>query len=190
VPSQTQQEEVGLYSGNVSKGGVYPFGTYEGSPIEWIVLDVRQEREGEKTTRKALILSKYCLAQRPYHNVRDPITWEQCILRTWLNQEFITTFTDTEKEKILEDTVVNKHNSKYGTPGGNDTPDKIFLLSLDEVQEYLPTDEMRKTTFLPKGEDKEAQWAWWWLRSPGIQSGRRRTRARRRQRLRKRLRCR
>ena len=48
----------------------------------------------------------------------------------------------------------------YGTAGGNDTEDNIFLLSIDEANKYFKSDDERIANY-----DGEA--AWWWLRSPG-----------------------
>lgn len=57
--------------------------------------------------------------------------------------------------------VTNADNKEYGIPGGNDTTDKIFLLSIDEVNKYFPSNNERKAT-LPSGTS-----CCWWLRSPG-----------------------
>ena len=55
---------------------------------------------------------------------------------------------------IIKTHIVNKDNEEYGTSGGNDTDDYIFLLSLDEVKLYY------------KNVCKERSYGWW-LRSPG-----------------------
>ncbi|MDR2436733.1 MAG: DUF6273 domain-containing protein, partial [Endomicrobium sp.] len=47
----------------------------------------------------------------------------------------------------------------YKTAGGEDTTDKIFLLSIDEANEYFGSDQERIAKYNGKG-------AWWWLRSP------------------------
>ena len=48
----------------------------------------------------------------------------------------------------------NEDNARYGTPGGNDTEDRVFLLSVREAEEWLSKIERRN------GD-------WWWLRSSG-----------------------
>ena len=64
------------------------------------------------------------------------VTWEKSSLRAWLNKKFINTaFSDEEKEKINITEIVNQDNPVYGIEGGNNTFDKIFLLSLSEVSE-------------------------------------------------------
>jgi len=53
------------------------------------------------------------------------------------------------------------YNPDSDTYGGNDTKDKIFLLSIDEISQYFPDDSTRiaYTTY------RNA--SWWWLRAPG-----------------------
>lgn len=65
-------------------------------------------------------------------------------MRQWLNNEFFkTAFKTFEKELIVETKVSNPDNAGFGTKGGNDTRDKIFLLSLDEVNRYFASDDER-----------------------------------------------
>lgn len=117
------------------------FGSYEQDnntengmeAIEWIVL---AEKDG-----KLLLLSKYGLDCQQYHEIETDITWENCTLRTWLNNDFYNTaFTEEQKNVILETTLTNPDNSVAGIEGGNDTTDKIFLLSIDEAYEYFGED--------------------------------------------------
>lgn len=109
--------------------------------------------------------------RQPYNENYEDITWEESSLRTWLNGEFINrAFSDEEKENINITEIVNQDDPDYGTEGGNNTSDKIFLLSLSEVSEQQDgekygflDDRMRaceNSTF------SEA-FSWWWLRSPG-----------------------
>lgn len=42
-------------------------------------------------------------------------------------------FSGGEQGAIVEQTAVNEDNPKYVTEGGNDTRDKVFLLSIGEV---------------------------------------------------------
>ncbi len=64
------------------------------SPIEWLVLD---EDESE-----ILLMTKKCIDEIPYNEHIDNVTWENCSLRQWLNNEFFNTaFTDEEKASII-----------------------------------------------------------------------------------------
>lgn len=166
-------------------GDTVLFGSYrqeygEGSrreAIEWLVLD--------KQCGKLLLLSKYALEAKPYHNESKAVTWETCTLRSWLNRRFYhTAFQPAEQERILTARVRNEDNGKHGTDGGNDTEDKIFLLSTGEVRDYFGTepeaeDPVRrvKVTAYARAQggycQSDGEYAgngWWWLRSPGSDS--------------------
>ena len=123
-------------------GDYVTFGTYEqdnnqtngAEAIEWQVLD---KKEG-----KVLLLSKYSLDAKPYHEKWESVTWETCTLRSWLNKEFYTTaFNSKEQKYITETYVVNRNNLKHNTIAGENTYDKIFLLSIDEVTTYFNSDQ-------------------------------------------------
>ena len=160
-------------------GDIVVFGTYEQDndtsngqeDIEWLVL--------AKEDNKILVISKYALDTQPYNEEYTDVTWETCTLHDWLNEAFINeAFSSTEKALILETTVTADKNPRYSTDPGNDTTDKIFLLSIDEANEYLNSDAERMCapTAYAKAQgastsskfkvDGEAS-CWWWLRSPG-----------------------
>jgi hypothetical protein len=105
-------------------GSLVAFGDYE-----WRVLAVENG--------KALIITDKIIDFRAYHNTYEPITWADCDLRAYLNGEFYNGFSANDKAKIAETRNVNKDNQWYGTPGGADTTDKIFLLSLEEAAKYF-----------------------------------------------------
>ena len=42
-----------------------------------------------------------------------------------------------EQKKIVDTLVRTENNSIWGTDGGNDTKDKVFLLSIEEVEEVF-----------------------------------------------------
>ena len=135
-------------------------------PIEWIVM----KNEGNQV----LLLSKYVLDVKPYNNEEwEAVTWQTSDIRQWLNNEFYTTaFNKSEKAKIQTSLIKNEDNSEHGTSGGNDTEDKVFLLSEKEAETLFSNDDERiakATGYAEKSgvyvnEKKEAVW---WLRSPG-----------------------
>lgn len=149
------------YVGNTSidQMDYVTFGLDENSkPIEWIVL--------EKSNNKALLLSKYVLTSHRYNDKNVSITWENCTMRKWLNSEYINTiFSKKEQGSIITTDVINNDNVQYGTNGGNNTKDKLFLLSIDEVKKYFSTDNQRVAT------DKGGSSKYWGLRSPGNNRG-------------------
>ncbi|MBP5781130.1 MAG: hypothetical protein J6X34_07845 [Clostridia bacterium] len=100
-----------------------------------------------------MLLSKYGLDCQPFNKDHTSATWENCSLRAWLNDEFINTaFSDTEKAWISLTSLANPDNPEEGTSGGNDTADKVFILSLDEAVnteygfsgEYGTADKLRQ----------------------------------------------
>ncbi len=146
--------------------GAYPFDA-DGTkwPIKWLVL----KRKG----KKALLLSAYGLDAKRYSEKWEDVTWETCTLRKWLNEEFYqAAFSDEEKKQIELTNNKNADNPNYHTPGGSDTEDKIFLLSIDEVKESLAEKFDRKTAPTPYAVKQGAINGYngnccWWLRSPG-----------------------
>ena len=74
------------------------------------------------------------LDKRQYHTTDSEITWEGCTIRDWLNNSFYhMAFSNNEQRAIVEQNVVNENNSEYGTEGGNNTKDKVYLLSVREA---------------------------------------------------------
>ena len=140
-------------------------------PIEWIVM----KKEGNQV----LLLSKYVLDAKSYNEGWGDVTWEISDIRQWLNNEFYTTaFNKAEKVKIQTSLIKNEDNSEHGTSGGNDTEDKVFLLSEKEADTLFSDEEERiakATEYAEKlgvdiNENSEEKGAWWWLRSPGNDS--------------------
>ena len=139
-------------------------GYFKYEPIKWRVL--------QSENQEAFLLSDVILDNQPYNENYEDITWEESSLRTWLNGEFIKrAFSDEEKEKINITEIVNQDNPDYGTEGGNNTSDKIFLLSLAEVDK---NEDGKKYGFLNDETRKckansfsEMEIMFWWLRSPG-----------------------
>lgn len=149
-------------------GDTITLGSFYGQDIEWIILD-------ENDNGETVIISKNVISERDYHDTVEDITWEDCTLRQWLNGEFYEeSFSDSEKNVILTTHVVNDDNPVYGTPGGNDTEDKVFLLSLAEVEEYFESEPDRRCkvengSYSPSGKPQDDYYQWY-LRSPGVQS--------------------
>ena len=134
--------------------------------IEWYVLHVEDDR--------ALLVTRYNLDLKPYNSDHEEVTWENCSLRNWLNTTFLNTaFSKEEQEKIVLTTLKNDDNSEYGTDGGKDTKDRIFLLSVEEVEKYMKETSMRESvsTKYAKGQGAYVNGSngssWWALRTPG-----------------------
>lgn len=146
------------------------FGTYEQDNIVSNGKEDVMWRVLAKDENKILITSKYVLDNQPYNDEYPYVTWENCSLREWLNNYFLNTaFTDEEKNMIPSTILKNAGNPKYGTNGGNDTSDKIFILSIDEANRYFSSDKDRKCvpTDYAIEQGSSTVLFWCWLRSPG-----------------------
>ncbi|MCL2768123.1 MAG: DUF6273 domain-containing protein [Synergistaceae bacterium] len=164
-------------------GDIIEFGEWN-----WRVLDMQGSR--------ALIIMEDMIERRPYCvNVQSAnLTWETSNLREYLNGEFLQRFTEEEQGRIAESIINTPDNLWYGTKGGNDTTDKVFLLSLEELDKYFDNsgdyeNKMRKKwdgnqwvsadngMTLSNINDSSRvaklgdQTSWWWLRSPGFDFG-------------------
>lgn len=163
-------------------GSIVTFGHYEqdndlnngAEEIEWIVLDY-DEKEN-----KSLLLSRYGLDVKSYHDKSAAITWKQCTLRKWLNNNFYNTAFNTEEQvSVLLTDVDNSPD------GGDNTLDKVFLLSDAEANRYLNVTAGNRyntkarvaptaysialgayTTNMETTAEGDKP-GWWWLRSPG-----------------------
>ena len=155
----------------------------EGSPPEiisfggnnWIVLTVEDGR--------ALVLSERVLEFRMFHTIGEDAAWENSSLRHHLNNDFLyNNFSSDERQSIIPVRVTNECNQWFGTAGGNDTLDYVFLLSLEEVVMFFGDSGQ----LVDRHHQDNIWWgihdrystkriarnlagvdSWWWLRSPG-----------------------
>ena len=176
------------------KGTDYRYFKYQ--PIKWRVLSV----DGSET----FLLADKALDDKQYHTAYENVTWEGSTIRSWLNgygasanlqkedyssSNFINTaFSESARAAIRDTRIENKYNLNDGTGGGEDTVDKVFLLSESEVYTdaakgygfvslgYRVHDEARraKSSVYAKalgiwidGAVGYAGNCCWWLRSPG-----------------------
>lgn len=134
-------------SGKIKTGDKIQFGNYI-----WKVLDIQSNR--------VMLITDEVIAEKTYNTEWEDITWEQSTIRQYLNNEFYNTFSEEEKTMIKEIDIVNSNNPEYGTSGGNNTKDKVFLLSIDEVNKYF-------TSAKDMIAYHNGNACYWWLRSPG-----------------------
>jgi len=138
-----------IHVANIEIGQIIEFGGRN-----WIVLSV----EGNY----AKILHETIVERRPYHYPHAHITWESSSLRAWLNNQFYNSFSAIDRARIRETYVINNNNPRWGTPGGANTTDRIFLLSIEEAAQYFDNNSAR---VVPREDGTFSQW---WLRSPGF----------------------
>ena len=120
-------------------GDAVEFGLYERTPIIWRVL--------RRTDDSLLLLSKDIVEVEKYNEIDEDTTWENCSLRKWLNSVFVEkAFSNDEKKLLVESSVTADRNHEYETEAGNDTIDKVFLLSSKEYEEeYFNLYEMMQS---------------------------------------------
>lgn len=115
--------------------------------FRWLVL--------QKDEEKVLLMKNAPLRKIPYHSVNEEITWENSEIRQYLNQTFLEKYMcEEEVKRIIKVQTENADNSMFGTTGGVDTLDSVFLFSESEVSQYskIMTETGKKR---------------FWLRTPG-----------------------
>ena len=185
IPNQQYKEAVEKYSESIkaaSVGDTVKFGHYEQDnnssngkeEIEWIVL----AKDGDRL----LVISKYALDCQRYNSSYTYVTWETSSLREWMNGSFLNSAFDSGEQKLIQkSTVTADKNTSYSTSPGNNTTDKVFLLSITEANKYFKSDDARKCAptdyakeqgvFTNSGYSTGGKaTCWWWLRSPGYDS--------------------
>lgn len=150
--------------------------------ITWQVLDVQGD--------KALLIAQKGLDVQPYNTKYGSVTWETSSLRDWLNTTFLNGSFTAEEQKAIFTTDVDNGKAQgcdiWDTDGGNNTQDKVFLLSYGEAKKYFDIatpgiDGPEKARIQPTkyavdqgayvseefetADGKDA--TRWWLRSPG-----------------------
>ena len=161
-------------------GNYYQSNSSTKEPIKWRVLSVNGN--------DAFLLADQTLDAKTYNEKFTDVTWATCTLRAWLNGTFLNTaFTSAEQAAIRNTTVVNEDNPYYGTEGGENTTDKVYLLSIAEASNTAygfngefdtssNTREAKNTAYAKECGASTATSAeyegngWWWLRSPGYNS--------------------
>ena len=135
------------------------FDRIEFGGISWLVLDEYEN--------KVLLLSEYAILYGAYNDTMAAVTWEDSTIRHYLNNEFLYRFSSEEIAVIAETKVVNddvlasQAGATWYVPGGNDTYDMVFLLSIEEAERFFESNFARMAVNL------DGEQSWWWLRSPG-----------------------
>ena len=152
-------------------GDIIKFGKYD-----WLILDSQ--------SNKMLVITNNIIKKRRY-NEETPskiTTWENSEIRSYLNGEFLDSFDKMDSDRIKETELINNPNPWFGTKGCENTTDKIFLLSIEEVVKYFGdsgqlaerpgnaweiSDKYDSTRI---ARNFKGSRSWWWLRSPGFSS--------------------
>lgn len=113
-----------------------PFGQYEGNDLEWIVLEVSDD--------KALLISKNVIDYAPFDENSEDVSFEKSTVYKTLNEGLYNAiFTDDQKDIIL-DTVIETETEENKDTAEQDKQDekeevtaKLFLLSDEEIENYF-----------------------------------------------------
>lgn len=158
---------------DVSVGDTISFGYYEQDnnrtngkePIEWSVLTIEDDM--------ALVISKDVLDWQPFHTANMIITWEDSYLREWLNNGFLNNaFTEEEIARIPTVLVPAGQEIYVNYFAGNDTYDKVFVLSSVEAEEYFYLNDSRTCRWSTYAKVRstltlsQKSGVGWWLRNP------------------------
>ncbi len=178
IPYMAYKESVEIYGEefckkvyNASIGNTITFGNYEqdgniengGEDIEWIVL--------EKDKMSVFLISKYALDTIPYNDRLESVTWENSSIRTWLNEKFLNEAFTKEETDIIKEVDVSNLSNDEETSIENNIFDKVFLLSVSDVEKYMGTNEMRKCMLTTNViENTGVSDCSWWLREAGNNS--------------------
>ena len=106
--------------------------------LEWIVLRV--------SGWKLLVVTCDIVEKRAFHSAFEDVDWKTCSLRAYLNGEFFSRFSESDRERIQRDA---------------ETEDRIFLLGIDEAKTCFADETLRIGKF--RGAPR-----WWYLQTPGI----------------------
>ena len=140
TPAEVESELQAISDSQIND--VVTFGRYT-----WYVTD--------KADGICTLLCQGPVANMLYNDTKTDITWENCSLRRWLNEDFYNSkFSEGEKAAIIttHNTFV-EDDTRYEMDCGNDTDDKVYLFTYSESKTV--SDDIRKC-----GVN-------WWLRSPG-----------------------
>lgn len=153
---------------NAAVGDTVIFGEYEQDnniingkeDISWIVVS--------KEDDKVVLVSAKGLDCLPY-NESGYVPWEECSLRSWLNEEFIEEAFSEGQQKLLYHIMLNDYNAN--TKKVETSVDRVFLLNNYEVVNYKLSESNRvcyPTEYaVARGayiKDSDARGRWW-LRS-------------------------
>lgn len=126
-------------------------------PLEWRVLD--------KQDGKLLIITEKLIDEQPFY----AINWKHSYIGGFLNSSFLNDFTPEEKEMLVKITVMpHPHPDAPDAEQGSPVEQKVFLLSLQEAEQYFADDEDRicgvtayTNWFGEFGLEPDEPYSWW-----------------------------
>nr|MCR5201793.1 DUF6273 domain-containing protein [Lachnospiraceae bacterium] len=172
ILEKRQEEELRSHGIEVLNSNLFRFGNYKGEALTWRILKFEKDR--------VLLITDKVIDIIPYNKKFENITWSECTLRKYLNNDFInTSFSNSIIKQIETVTLKNPDNKEQGTKGGVNTQDRVFCLSMDEAKTYFKDDNDRvakptdyaisrvKEDYLKSFLDDKTGGGIYWLRTPG-----------------------
>lgn len=118
-------------------------------PIKWIVLE-------DTGSEYVLIASDILDSGRPFNDVFTNVDWDKSSMRDWLNGTddyddetgskysgtwnfYDKAFSESDRSFIVTTTNKTAKNEQFGSAGCPDTEDKVYLLSVEELNKYFIT---------------------------------------------------
>lgn len=109
----------------------------EAKPGDTVIFGSRRWRVLEQRDSQALLILDKKMKSAVYDDEARTVTWEKCTLREKLNADFINKIcTPQEIKAVCRTHVKSEDNPVYGTKGGKDTVDTLFLLSAGEAEDF------------------------------------------------------
>ena len=94
-----------------------------------------------KEDSRILVISNNVLDHKQYNDSDDisSISWETCSLRAWLNNTFLNAAFNADEQSMIPYVTVtgNGYYQNDNFYQSNNTTDRVFLLSVDEVNQYI-----------------------------------------------------
>ncbi len=125
-----------------------------------------------KEDDKLLLITDYVIDVKDYHTTKSLISWENCSLRKWLNDDFKTTALTEEQKKILVTTTLTTDCSGFDTALAkkycSTTEDEIFILSSNELNKYFKNNKNSlayPTEYAISKNIKKVNTCWYWCRN-------------------------
>ncbi len=152
---EKEMEKLRIKTKKFEAGDLLAFGKYNDIDIEWRVLDKQKD--------KALLISDKVLFSKEFSDNVENTTWENCTLRSYLNNEFYNSaFENEDRKLIIKNKVINSNIESDGADEKKYTEDYIFLLSYEEYNKYFSSDI--------EYEYNRNSGSSWWLRSLPLSS--------------------
>lgn len=169
--SQIKYEEIECtLLSNASIGDTVYFGRYNEEPLAWNVINIQDE--------KVLLRTAKSIGMHQYNNsISESVTWEACTLRRYLNNSFFSDTFSTNEQMLVVETELNNecHTDNFNLDpainiGGENTVDKIFIFSRDELFQFFNAKSSEQSSFISDagypGEDASGAA---WLRTPDVE---------------------